>query len=39
MERLAPNAGPDLWGNTGEVIGVFGILDWGAKIRRGVIPY
>ena len=29
---LAPNAGPGPLGrNTGEVIGVFGILDWGAE--------
>lgn len=37
---LAPNAGPGPLGrNTGEVIGVFGILDWGAKDTSWLHPW
>lgn len=37
---LAPNAGPGPLGrNTGEVIGVFGILDWGAQEFSWAHPF
>jgi hypothetical protein len=37
---LAPNAGPGPLGrNTGEVIGVFGILDWGAEEESWRHPF